>query len=299
MSARQVKALLSPASPAGAVYAALNEDVYGPEAELTPPPFKKGKALPAVGHRSTHRPRKLSEKQRRTFLGEAVKRIQSEAFGRSGRYLRRLDTIHEGGNRSRAERWVALAAVAEPLLARLDIATGCLGWLGDDGQFRLNRQTGMAEDAGIHPARLCRLLKALEKAQYTLRKIKRLYRNGKRWVTRVTIYMRPRFFHDLGLGLAHATARTRKAAAYLKKKRQADVVTQQARLDDVAHAHERRMSHRKAEAHRGELQRRQEAEVRLVTRRSRAAQMMEIAIANPGLSHAEYVALHAKQFPPS
>lgn len=298
MSVRQIKALLSPASPAGAVYAALNEEVYGPEAELTPPPFKK-KVLPPVGHRSQRRPRRLTDKQRRTFLGEAVKRIQSEAFDRSGRYLRRLDTIHEGGNRSRAERWLALAAVAEPLLARLDIATGCLGWLGDDGQFRLNRQTGMAEDAEIHPARLCRLLKALEKAQYTLRKIKRLYRNGKRWVTRITIYIRPRFFHDLGLGLAHATARTRKAAAYLKKKRQADAVTQQARLDDVARAHERRMSHRKAVSAMDERERRAESEARLLTRRSHAAQMLQITLDNPGLSHDEYLALHAKLFPPS
>ncbi|MFG0501086.1 hypothetical protein ACF8GD_00265 [Pseudomonas putida] len=291
MSARQIKALLSSASPAGAVYAALNEEVYGPEAELTPPPFKKAKTLPPVGHRSLHRPRKLSEKQRRTFLGEAVKRIQSEAFERSGRYLRRLDTIHEGGNRSRAERWLALAAVAEPLLARLDIATGCLGWLGDDGQFRLNRQTGMAEDAGIHPARLCRLLKALEKAQYTLRKIKRLYRNGKRWVTRVTIYMRPRFFHDLGLGLAHATARTRKAAAYLKKKRHADAATQQTRLDDVARAHERRMSHRKAESRRADLDRQAKHDQRLQSLRSDAAILMELAMAYPGREPDEYRAM--------
>lgn len=291
MSARQIKALLSPASPAGAVYAALNEEVYGPEAELTPPPFKKTKTLPAVGHRSMHRPRKLTEKQRRTFLGEAVKRIQSEAFERSGRYLRRLDTIHEGGNRSRAERWLALAAVAEPLLARLDIATGCLGWLGDDGQFRLNRQTGMAEDAGIHPARLCRLLKALEKAQYTLRKIKRLYRNGKRWVTRITIYMRPRFFHDLGLGLAHATARTRKAAAYLKKKRHADAATQQTRLDDVARAHERRMSHRKAESRRADLDRQAKHDQRLQSLRSDAAILMELAMAYPGREPDEYRAM--------
>lgn len=295
---RSVKSFLSPASPASGVYAALDAALDAPDEPLAAPPFKK-KTLPPVGHQSVRRPRGLSDKQRRTFLGEAVKRIQAEVSDRSGRYLRRLDTIHEGGNRSRAERWQALAAIAEPLLARLDIATGCLGWLDDTGQFRLNRQNGMAEDAGISPTRLCRLLKALEKAGYTLRKIKRLYRNGKRWVCRITIYMRPRFFHDLGLGLAHATSRTLKASAYLRKKKRADALKQQQRLDDISEAQARKMSHRKSEAARAQQREIAEAEQRVATRRSRAGIFMELARAHPGLSHDEYVAMFHKLHPPS
>ena len=245
MTLRAVKSFLPAGSPASAVYAALDAALDAPAAPEQLPPFKK--VLPPVGHQSVRRPRRLSAKQAATFLGDAVKRIQAEACDRSGKYLRCLDTVHQAGGRTRAERWQALAAIAEPLLARLDIATGCLGYLDAQGQFRLNRQNGMAEDAGISPTRLCRLLKALEKAKYTLRKIKRLYRNGKRWVCRITIYVRPRFFIDLGLGFQHAVSRTAKAKAYLKKRRQAQAVQQQALLDDVAAAHDRRMSHRKAE----------------------------------------------------
>lgn len=298
MSVRLVKSVLSAATPRSAVYAALDASLDAPDEPLAFPPFKK-KPLPAVGHQSQRRPRRLTEKQRRTFLGEAVKRIKAEASDRSGRYLRCLDTIHEGGNRTRAERWQALAAIAEPLLARMDIATGCLGWLDNDGQFRLNRQNGMAEDAGIHPARLCRLLKALQKAQYTLRKIKRLYRNGKRWVCRITIYVKPCFFHDLGLGLQHANARTAKAKKYLKKKRQADVTRQQAQLEELGRSQERRMSHRKAEGAREQQRQQMEAQQRLSKRQSFAGRLMELARAHPGLSHAEYVAMIGTLDPPA
>ncbi|MCE1119138.1 hypothetical protein LU692_28220, partial [Pseudomonas sp. NMI795_08] len=159
MSVRLVKSILPPASPAAAVYAGLDGGIYPPEQQAKPP-FKE-KPLPPVGHQHLRRPRELSDKQRKTVLGEAAKRIKEEVKSRSGKYLRPLDTIHEGGRRSRAELWRALGAVAEPLLARLDVATGIVGYLDEHGRFRLNRQNGIAEDAGIHPVALCRLFKAL------------------------------------------------------------------------------------------------------------------------------------------
>lgn len=297
MSVRPVKSFLPAGSPGSAVYAALDAALDAPESELQQPPFKK--VLEPVGHRSVRRPRRLSSKQQRTFLGEAVKRIRSEARERSGRYLRRLDTVHEGGNRTRAERWLALAAIAEPLLARLDIATGCLGYLDNNGQFRLNRQNGMAEDAEISPSRLCRLLKALEKAQYTLRKIKRLYRNGKRWVCRITIYVRHRFFHDLGLGFQHAAARTAKAKAYLKKRRQAVASQQQALLDDMAAAQERRMSHRKAEGARQASREATDNMSKMQAMQRKAGILADLARANPGKPHSELMAIYHKLHPDS
>ena len=291
MSVRPVKSFLPAASPRSAVYAALAE----PAEPLQQPPFKK--SLPPVGHMSVRRPRKLSEKQAKTFLGEAVKRIKAEAADRTGKYLRSLDTVHEGGKRTRAERWQALASIAEPLLARLDIATGVLGYLDGNGQFRLNRQGGIAEDAGICPSRLCRLLKALEKAKYTLRKIKRLYRNGKRWVCRITIYVRPRFFSDLGLGFQHAEARTAKAKAYRKKRRQAQAKQQQALLDDMAEAQARRMSHRRAEGAREATRQAADNLSKLEATRRKAGVLSELSKANPGLAHAELIAIYNKLHP--
>ena len=289
MSVRLVHSIMPLASPKAAVYAGLEDGVY-PPVQLTPPPYTK-KRLPPVGHQQLRRPRQLSDKQRRTFLGEAAKRIKEEVQSRSGQYLRPLDTIHEGGRRSRAELWRALGAAAEPLLARLDVATGIVGYLDEHGHFRLNRQNGIAEDAGIHPVALCRLLKAMHKAGYVLRKIKRLYRNGKHWVSRVSIYVRPRFFHDLGLGLAHATARTAKALSFLKKRRKAEAKQQQERLDETARAHERRMSHRQAEAGRAEQERRAKGEQMLASRRSFAAKLMTLAQLHPGLDHSQLVEL--------
>lgn len=295
MTVRLVKSFLQPASPAAAVYAGLEDGAYPPE-QLTPPPFKK-KRLPPVGHQHLRRPRQLSDKQRKTFLGDAAERVKAEARERGGRYLRPIDTIHKSGRRSRSELWRSLSLVIEPLLARIDIATGIAGYLDEYGHFRLNRQGGIAEDAGISPAAMCRLLKALEKAGYVLRKIKRLYRNGKNWVTRVSIYLRPRFFHDLGLGVAHANARTAKALKFIKKRRQAEAKQQQQRLDEAARAHERRMSHRQAEARRAEQARQLEKDERISRMKSRFGRMAEFARAHPGKSHQELVDLFNQRFP--
>ncbi|MCE1119158.1 hypothetical protein LU692_28320, partial [Pseudomonas sp. NMI795_08] len=157
---------------------------------------------------------------------------------------------------------------------------------------RLNRQNGIAEDAGIHPVALCRLFKALQKAGYALRKYKRLYRNGKHWVTRVSIFIRPKFFHDLGLGLAYANTRTAKALSFLKRRRRAEAKLQQERLDETARAHERRMSHRQAESKRAEAARQSDAAQRVNLMRLRAERLLEIRQANPEKTDAECKAMY-------
>lgn len=297
MSVRPVKAFMPPSAPASAVYASLEAILDAPDEPLDPPPYRK--VLDPVGHQSGRHPRRLSPKQKDTFLGKAAERVKIEALERGGKYLRRMDTVNESGRRTRAERWQALYAVIEPFLARLDIATGVLGYLDDKGQFRLNRQNGIAEDGGISPDRLCRLLQTLEKAKYTLRKIKRLYRNGKRWVCRITIYVRPQFFIDLGLGRQHAAARKAKAKAYLKKRRQAEAAQQQAQLDDMAAAHERRMSHRGAEGSRAAKQAESANTVRIQAMQRKAGIISELAKANPGLSTGALVELYNTLHPPS
>lgn len=292
MTVKAVRSLLSAMSPASGVYAGLASSE-----PLAEPPFEKCTVQGPVGHRSVRRLNKLSEKQSRTFLGMAVKRIRGEAADRSGQYLRRLDNIHQGGSRSRAERWQALSAVAEPLLCRLDLATGVLGYLDNNGQFQLSRQNKLAEDAGISPVRLSRLVHALIKAKYALRKIKRLYKEGKKWVCRITIYMRHAFFHDLGLGMEHATARTAKAKTYRKKKRLADHNDMQARMSALAEAQARRMSHRAAQGKRESSAAATANTNRIEATRRKAAAISELAKANPGLGHAELMALYSSSDP--
>lgn len=166
-------------------------------------------AKPATGPR---RLAGLSDKQRQTFLGEAARRVQGEAKTRAGSYIRALDRIHASGCRTRQQRWDALAAIIEPALARLDLATLVLGWMDDAGQFRLNRQRGLAEDSGLSDVRVSRTLTALEAAGYVRRKQRRLFKDGARWITRTMIHLRPRFFADLGLSHLLDKARARKKA---------------------------------------------------------------------------------------
>ena len=291
MTIQPVKSFLSALSPRSGVYAGLAGS------DAVDPPFPKCSIQGAPKHHSVRRLNKLSEKQSRTFLGEALKRICAEASDRSGRYLRGIDTIHEGGSRTRAERWQALGAIAEPLLCRLDLATGVLGYLDNNGQFQLSRQNRIALDAGITPVRLSRLLKTLEKAKYTLRKIKRLYKDGKKWVCRITIYLRHSFFHDLGLGMQHAVARTAKAKTYLKKKRLADHNDQQARLQALADAQARRASHRQAEGAREKSKVAAANTGRIEAMRQKAADVTRLKTENPQLTDSEVTALYRRLNP--
>lgn len=176
----------------------------------------------------------LSDKQNRTVLGEAARRVKAEAKARTGRHLRRLDRIHLSGCRTRQPRWDALAAIIEPVLTRLDLATLVLGWLDTDGQFRLNRQRGLAEAAGLTDSRVSRTLTALEAAGYVRRKQRRLFAEWGRWITRTTIHLRPRFFIDLGLGHLLAKARDHKKAQRVTRLESATAKRQAQRLNELA-----------------------------------------------------------------
>jgi hypothetical protein len=280
---KSVGALLAGASPETGVYANLQA------------PAPKALAGPAAGRR----PRALSDKQRATFLGTAAARVAAEARTREGRWLRRLDTIHLSGCRTKAQRWNALAAMAEPMLARMDIATLCLGYLDSTGAFRLNRQRGLAHDAGLSECSVSRTLTALETARYVKRKLRRIFYQGRAWVTRVTIHIRPQFFIDLGLGYLLAEARTAKKAARAKKLRQIGATQQQSLLQELADKQQRRASHKKAEGARRTRDEQQSNVVRMEDERARAARIVELAIQNPTLSRDQLVALLNKQRPPA
>lgn len=271
----------SPSSPDAGAYAGLS-------------------AAPALaGHAAGRRPRGLSEKQRKqlSLLGTAADRVAEEARDRGRRWLRRLDTIHISGCRTKQQRWTSLAALVEPMLARLDLATLCLGWLDDNGAFRLNRQRGLAEDSGLSECRVSRTLTALEAAHYARRKVRRIYKNGTHWVTRVTIHIRPQFFIDLGLGHLLAEARTAKRKQREKKLADVGARLQQSALNEIAdkaakkHSHKQGQAVRRAKVVTLEKVREQERE------RQRGALFQQLAVDNPDLSREQIVALVDKHLP--
>ena len=193
-----------PGSPESAVYNGLS-------VVQTKAPAKRLKRVDRTAQK--RRPRALTESQRQTFLGTAAERVREEAQSRKCKWLRPFDCYQHSGYRTNQTRWDSLAEIIEPILARLDIATLVLGWIDKDtGDFHLNRQRGLAEDTSLQEWTVSRLLKALEAANYIKRKMRRICHNGRYWITRVTLNIRPRFFIDLGLGHQLAEARTQKKA---------------------------------------------------------------------------------------
>ncbi|MDN3238063.1 hypothetical protein [Pseudomonas sp. WAC2] len=234
---------------------------------------------------------KLSEKQCKTFLGEAAKRIKAEANTRAGKWLRNLDRLHKSGRRTRQESWDKLAAIIEPMLARLDMATMVLGWLDNEGQFRLNLQNRIAVDSNLKQCALSRLLKLLSEARYIRRVHKRLYQDGKRWITRTMIVLRPRFFIELGLAHQLAQARTRK-----KEKRRAKLAkiarrqNQQA-LQELADNQARVVRKRSFQARERIAAERALDEQQQQTRRNQAADLAEFAKQHKHLEYSDVIRL--------
>lgn len=224
-------------------------------ANIPPRSVKRRKPVGTVDR--TQQPRRLrglSDKQKFVFdglLGKAEERIQEEAKSRQTKWLRRLDCISRAGYRTYQQKWDTLARIAGPLLARLDLSTMILGYF-QDGEYRLNRQRGLSEDSGVNEWTVSRLLTDLEAAKYIRRKQRRIFHNGKQWITRTTINVRAQFFIDLGLGHLLAEARSvLKAKLKTAVKKHAATVKAEA-LADQAGAQERKASHNKAQRARRE-----------------------------------------------
>lgn len=282
---KPVRAFL-PGTPESGVYAELTP--HAPAAPYHP-----------AGHAAGRRPRALSDKQRATFLGLAVARVNEEARTRAGRWIRRLDTIHKSGVRTKQQRWDALAAMAEPIFARVDLATLCLGWLDDSGAFRLNRQRGLAHDGDLTECRVSRTLADLERAGYVRRRVRRIFKNGQHWVSRVTIHLRPRFFIDLGLGHKLAEARTAKKIVREKRLREIAARRQQSALQELTDRQQRRESHRRAEGARQSSAVAQANVRRIDAARARAEALTALVAQHPDKSRAELVAMLDRLHPPA
>jgi len=229
----------------------------------------------------------LSPKQAATFLGEAAQRIKAEAKDRSGKYLWRLDRIHRSGCRTKQQRWNALATLAEPILSRIDLATLVMGWETEDGEFRLNRQRRLALDGNLSDCIVSRTLSALESAQYILRKQRRLFQDGERWITRTMIHLRPRFFIDLGLGHLLAKARTKAKARRVVRQAEAARRQQQRVLQELANVQQRNERKRRGEAREQRQEEAQEAAARITAASARNDAYFAFASEHPELSMAD------------
>ncbi|MCI8212568.1 hypothetical protein AUC61_23845 [Pseudomonas sp. S25] len=263
-----------PGSPNGAAYAGLKE-----VPTKTPP--KRLKRVDRSEHK--RRPRSLTQAQRDTFLGTAADRVREEAQNRQCKWLRPFDCFQSSGYRTHQMRWNSLAEIIEPVLARMDIATLVLGYIDKDtGEFRLNRQRGLAEDTTLQEWTVSRLFCALEASGYVRRKMRRIFHNGRYWITRVTINIRPRFFIDLGLGHMLAEARTNKRAkreqllTNLGQKQATD------RLQEAADKQMRRTSHNNAQRAAREQQAAAQEEQRVERERARVIAWTAF-MAEPGI----------------
>lgn len=255
-----------PSSPASAAYNGLS-------AVKTKAPAKRLKRVDRS--EQPRRPRALTDAQRRTFLGTAAERVREEAKNRQCKWLRDFDTFQASGYRTSQQRWDALAELIEPVLARLDIATLVMGYLDKAGEFRLNRQRGLAEDTTLQEWTVSRVMGALEASKMVYRKMRRICFNGRFWITRVTINIRPRFFIQLGLGYQLAEARTQKKAKRNQLlatfgKQRADAL-----ISNAADRETRKSSHLKAQAARRRQEAQTQAQAEEDKARARAAAWAE------------------------
>lgn len=186
------------AMPQAALYAA---PTYRP----TEQPFKKA--------------RKLSPKQLQLPFFQAalstLKSIKTNKRSLLPRLLYKSDT----GRETRSEVYESLSLSAEPILARLDLATGVLGWVDNQGMFRLNNQKGIAKDAGITTSSFNRLITALSECGYIHKRSEKINVKDRQYGTllvrtRVFIRFTDLFFRHLQLsfkyGLARKSARKRR-----------------------------------------------------------------------------------------
>lgn len=198
-------------------------------------PLRAVRLAPSDPHSALRRPARPLPARRAEPLRLTVQQLKNplirsayERLGNlvslRGKYLRRLDSAN-GDRRTRVEKFVAIERAAEQMLVRLDLATGVLGYMDmDQGQYVLNTQRGMAEDAAVSAPVLCRLFKTLDLVGYVYRRIERVRleekdENGLHMVrTRVLIRFTKLFWNDLGL--RYVFERVQKAA---KKRRDAEL----------------------------------------------------------------------------
>ncbi|GAB3391908.1 hypothetical protein [Azotobacter armeniacus] len=249
---------------------------------------------PDPGHKSHER--RLSEAQLKLpFFKKALARLKSIPQTRF-KLLPRLIRANDNERITRIEVYHNLAAAAEPILVRLDLATGVLGWLDETGSFRLNNQKGLAYDAGLRPATLNRLFKLLEKAGYLTRRLERIavHEHGIQFVrTRVLIRFADLFWRHLQMSFVHTMARKAARKRRLRKLHALELAKAQTARTPARRSNPRGQGRAAAAALNGRLRVRTAPldDSRMPEQLRRHEILVQLKIENPSLSGAE---LHAR-----
>lgn len=164
-------------------------------------------------------PKELTDKQLKLPFFRQSHAALSNITQNRARVLPRLN-MHPSGRKVRNEVHETIEKLATAILRRLDLATGTLGWVNEQGRMRLYNQRRLAADAGVSTSSLSRILEFFEDVGYVKRSIKRLpvRQSNLLWTvkTSTTITFTRLFFRDLGATCFYTYSKAKKWA--LKKR---------------------------------------------------------------------------------
>lgn len=163
--------------------------------------------------------------------------------------------------------------------------------------MHVNRQRKLCEDSGVREWTLSRLLSDLERAGYVRRKFRRIFHKGTKWITRVTIHVRRRFFIDLGLGHELANAQTRKRVERRTVLGVAQDTRKAAYTKEQAAAKVRKDSHEGAQRAARRKQQQQQSVTKAEYKRAWTAAWVEFAQARPDLTGRQRSEVFAREHP--
>lgn len=155
----------------------------------------------AQSYTYTPNPRELTKQQLQLpFFRDALETL-STISGNRQRVLPRLHE-HASGRRVRSEIHKAIEKLAVPLLRRLDLSTGTLGWADNNGRLRKSNLTQLAMDAGVSPPALSRLLRFFQKVGYVKLETKHLTQRESQFMwsikSKTAVVFTRAFFRALG-----------------------------------------------------------------------------------------------------
>ncbi|MBS7349659.1 MAG: hypothetical protein KIG95_05790 [Comamonas sp.] len=185
-------------------------------------------STPAAGNRNgqgySPSGRSLSLKQLQiAFFSRAFVALSTVSRNRN-RVLPRLNR-HPSGRLVRVEVYETLEKTANSLLCRLDLATGTLGWVDEQGRMHLCNQRQLAADCGVSTSALSRLFELMEHAGYVKRSIRLLTKRQSKYLwtvrTQTIITFTPAFFCDLGATCHYSYKKAKKWAIKRREKLEA------------------------------------------------------------------------------
>lgn len=210
--------------------------------------YSETQAKPSTGTRKGRKPRRLSAKQlAHPFLAAASNALALIVYKRD-ELLPNIRYKANSGRKTRLEVYEALQASGQALLARYDIATGMIGWLDNKGNFRLNTQKGIAQDANLSESAFNRLINMLCDCKYAQKTTKKVSAKdmslGVRYVrTESCVRLTSLFFRHLNISTYYV--RAKKAAVARRSRLLSDISVHEAQITSRKIAEQEAINKRK------------------------------------------------------